>query len=82
MGARWRIGNGCSVYIRMDNRLPTPTTFRVVSPLKELDETVLVRELIDSASKDWNREPVEQVFLPHEAEIICQIPMSKKASYR
>ncbi|KAK9288713.1 hypothetical protein L1049_017176 [Liquidambar formosana] len=38
----------------------------------------VVGELIHVASKDWNRELISRVFLPNEAEVMCQIPLSKR----
>ena len=31
-GTRWRVGNGRRIHIREDKWLPTPTTYKVISP--------------------------------------------------
>lgn len=61
-----------------DRWLPMATMFKVVSPVKDLNADALVSELIDAASKDWNRDLVGIVFLHHEAEVICQLPLRKR----
>ena len=40
----------------------------------------LVHEIIDSATASWNRERVEQIFLPVDRKLILGIPLSTRAS--
>lgn len=74
-GMRWRVGNGEKILVWVDKWLPTPT-FKVISPQNTLHVQAPVSELIDSHSGDWNSRLVQQVFLPHEAEIILGLPLS------
>ncbi|KAK9270863.1 hypothetical protein L1049_026449 [Liquidambar formosana] len=77
-GVRWRIGNGKSVDIWKEKWLPTPTSFKVTSPRQILNEGALVSDLIDAEKKEWRKSLVNSIFLPHEAAIICQIPLSNR----
>lgn len=53
-GMRWRVGNGEKILVWVDKWLPTPTTFKVISPQNTLHVQPRVNELIDSHSSDWN----------------------------
>lgn len=67
----WRVGDGRSVAIWGDRWLPTKITHKIQSPPHILGATAKVCELIDSATNWWNIPPVETVFNPEEARIIC-----------
>ena len=38
-GIRWRVGNGKRIHIWEDRWLPTPTTYKVISPQKDFDNS-------------------------------------------
>lgn len=61
-----------------DKWLPSPITFRVVSPVNVLAEDARVSELIDYKKKEWKKDLVESLFLPHEATSICYLPLSHR----
>ena len=75
-GRVWRIGTGEVVRIKEDRWLPGRANCSVISSLPSLDPDVKVSTLIDQDSVAWKTEAVQQLFLPHEAEIILGIPLS------
>ncbi|XP_059436284.1 uncharacterized protein LOC132169234 [Corylus avellana] len=76
-GLLWRIGDGKSVRIWGDKWLPTPTTFEVQSPCMRLAVDARVESLIDWNLGGWNTTLIYDIFLKEEAEIICNIPISR-----
>ncbi|KAK2447871.1 putative mitochondrial protein [Trifolium repens] len=78
LGSRWRIGNGEQVKIKEDRWLPNQVGFKVWSRCEMLENGALVSTLIDSDTKQWNRELVVQSFYPHEAKQILSIPISQR----
>lgn len=76
MGSRWKIGNGMEVKDWKDGWLPTPTTYKVVSPRRILDEDTTVSELVDPTTGWWNHALVDELFLDFEAETIKKIPLT------
>ena len=58
--------------------MPTPSTYKVISPPSCLPVEARVEELIDSVNGTWKNEQVQQVFLLHEADVICGVALSSK----
>ena len=52
-GTRWRVGNGKLIHIWDDKWLPTPTTYKVISPPKDFGAFPMVSSLIDEDTKMW-----------------------------
>ncbi|KAL0014096.1 hypothetical protein SO802_001165 [Lithocarpus litseifolius] len=77
-GSRWLIGNGRKVHIWRDRWLPSPDSFRVISPQRHNSDVEMVAQLIDSEAGTWKAELLQEVFLPHEADIIQSIPISSQ----
>jgi len=77
-GLKWRIDNGDSVRVWGDKWLPTPSTYKVSSPRLFLHPDTRVGELINKEEACWNSEVVDNLFLPHEAEVIKGIPISTR----
>jgi len=75
-GTRWRVGNGKLIHIWVDNWLPTPTSYKVISPPQPFDDFPMVSALIDEETKRWKVDRVKSLFLPFEAEMILNIPLS------
>ncbi|KAK9283595.1 hypothetical protein L1049_011844 [Liquidambar formosana] len=73
-----RSGMGNQFSIWKNKWLPSPTTFRVVTPLNTLVKDVWVSELIDYEKKEWKKDLVESIFMPHEAIAICHLPLSHR----
>ena len=59
-----------------DKWLPTPSTYKVTSPIMFSQAQTKVSELIDKENASWKTEVVDALFLPHEAEVIKSIPPS------
>lgn len=75
-GRRWQVGNGHGIMIWKDKWLPCPSTYEIVSPVSSLPGNSQVATLIDDVNGAWKTDLVWQVFLPHEADIICGIALS------
>uniref|UniRef100_A0A2N9IE30 Reverse transcriptase zinc-binding domain-containing protein n=1 Tax=Fagus sylvatica TaxID=28930 RepID=A0A2N9IE30_FAGSY len=79
-GQRWSVGNGSQIHIWEVCWIPTPTTFKITSPKPaSLDGTTnFVSDLIDPLSKSWRPELIDNLFFPHEAQVIQSIPISSR----
>lgn len=75
---RWRVGNGKLIHIWEDRWLPTPSTYRVVSPPSSALEFPMVSSLIDTDTKWWRVDLLSVAFLPLEADTIRKIPLCHK----
>ena len=75
-GIRWRVENGKRIHIWEDRWLPTPTTYKVISPQKDFDNFPMVSSLLDEDIKWWKTDLVRSIFLPFEANSILKIPIS------
>ena len=77
-GMIWRIGNGHSVRIREDKWLSVKSNRSVISPLPTVALRAKVSSLTDLDLRGWNSTLVNQIFLPHEASVICGMPLSTR----
>jgi hypothetical protein len=77
-GLRWRVGTGSQIKVWHDAWLPSPSTFKVVSPIRFIDEDATVDSLIDPELMSWDIAKLRLVFLPKDVEIIQQIPLSRR----
>ena len=75
-GTRWRVGNGQRIHILEYKWLPTPTSYKVITPQKDFEDYPMVSSLIDNDTKWWKVEVVKSIFLPFEASTILQIPLN------
>ena len=75
-GSRWITGNGKKVNIWRDRWIPTPNTFKVVSPRCHIQGLDRVEQLIDKELGLWDAALVKSTFLLHDAEVILSIPIS------
>lgn len=69
-----RIGNGGSTKIWEDNWLPREEMMRPYGCITQ-NPPELVSELIDSTSASWDRQKIESVFMPMDAQVILGIPL-------
>ena len=67
-GTRWRVGNGRLIHIWEDKWLPSPTTYKVISPPKPFDDFPMVSALIDENSRRWKVDTLKSLFLPFEVD--------------
>ena len=75
-GTRWRVSNGNRIHIWEDKWLPTPTTYKVISPPKPFDDYPRVSTLIDRDTRRWKGDVVKSLFFPFEARTILNIPLN------
>ena len=75
-GTRWRVGNSRRIHIWEDKWLPTPSSFKVITPQAAFDGYPMVSSLIDFNTKWWKVDLVRSLFLPFEASTILKIPLS------
>ena len=75
-GTRWRVGNGKLIHIWEDKWLPTPTTYKVISPHQPFNDFPMVFALIDEDSKRWKVNTLKALLLLFEVETILNIPLS------
>ena len=59
-----------------DKWLPSPSTFKVVSPRLFMHADTRVSELISHVPVVWKMQVIDTLSLPHEADIIKSIPLS------
>jgi hypothetical protein len=76
-GMHWRIGNGKSVKIWGDRWVPRPTSYKIQSPVSMLAMDAKVEQIIDIELGEWNVSLIRAIFNEEEANLICQLPLSK-----
>ena len=77
-GLRWRVGTRNKIRIWQDRWLPTPPSFKVVTPCSTMSIMATVDNLIDPTTRSWRVSMIDHVFLPHEAGVIKSIPLSNR----
>ena len=75
-GIRWNVGNGEHIRVWGDKWLPSPSTFKVVSPRLFMHADIRVSKLISHEPVGWKMQVIDTLFLPHEVDIIKSIPLS------
>ncbi|KAL0015448.1 hypothetical protein SO802_002517 [Lithocarpus litseifolius] len=75
VGAKWRIGDGCTTWIYKDAWLPSEGAGLVVSSTSFLHKESVISDLIDVDSKWWNSQLIDQLFFPFEAQKFKSIPL-------
>ena len=75
-GAIWRIGDGCSIDVWNHRWLPDPANGKIVSP-RNNSTVSCVKDLLYADTGICDPGQLERFFLPWEAELIRQIPMSE-----
>ena len=56
--------------------MPTPTTYKIISPQKPFDDYPRVLALIDRDTRRWKVEVVRSLFFPFEVRTILNIPLN------
>lgn len=69
-GAKWKIGNGESIGVWMDARLPPREHPRILSLTVECFKEARVIDLIDSELRQWDLNLLHSLFNPNEVEMI------------
>ena len=75
-GIRWRVGNGRRIHIWDDRWLPTPTTYKVISPQANYGDFPVVSSFIDNDTRWWKVDVINATFLPREVSTILKIPLN------
>lgn len=73
-GLMWRVGNGESIKVYIDQWILRPTDFKPISP-KQLHPNTRVSDLM-SSPRVWNHNLIDQSFLPLDADLIKGLPLS------
>ena len=74
----WRVGNGHSVCIREDKRLPNQVCKTVMLPPPSFPLDAKVCNLIDPESAIWKVDQVQQLFTPFIVKLILSIPLNAR----
>lgn len=77
-GLSWRIRDGRAINIWSDRWLPNDTGGKTVSTRPVNCPLSKVNKLMYTIRNDWNRQLVHQFFLPHETNLILQIPICQQ----
>jgi hypothetical protein len=72
-----RVGNGSTVKIWQDKRIPNQPTFRILSLPTLLAPSTTVKELIDPDTKCWNYDRLVRLFSPAKVQNILTIPLCR-----
>ena len=64
------------MHIWEEKWLPTPTTYKSISPPRDFNDFPMVSTLIDQETKSWKADLVRRTFLPFEVDTILGIPLS------
>lgn len=75
-GMRWQVGMGNQVRVWRDKWIPRLSTYKVITPEKPSLKDALVYELINWETKEWDRDKIDQWFLPKDRDEILSIPLS------
>ena len=75
MGMQWRTGDEKGINIYNDNWMPGKGSAKVVSPHVLTLEGAQVAALINSDTRTWNQNMLQQHFLSFEANCIKTIPL-------
>lgn len=75
-GCRWQVGDGKQIKVWKDKWIPSPQTYKVISPKRLPGQILWVSDLIDEDNKEWKKDPVNQCFLPQDTVAILSIPLS------
>ena len=74
-GCRKRVGDGVSISIWDDTWLPQ-FPYRIATPDVGNEQISSVSDLIVHSTSSWNRELIEETFLPKDCAQIFSIPLS------
>ncbi|XP_057423749.1 uncharacterized protein LOC130717521 [Lotus japonicus] len=78
-GCLWRVGTGENINIWSHQWVPGAAGFRLFSGHNYRPGLQRVSQLLLPGRREWNHALIRQVFAPHEASLILQIPVSGNA---
>ena len=79
-GVHWKIGSGNGVKAWLDPWIQMPCSFKPITRNLFLENSLLVADLILEKPRRWNRELLENLFLPRDIELILRVPLCEMAS--
>jgi hypothetical protein len=79
-GGLWNVGNGQNINIWTDCWLPRQQGYKIWTPKGEASQQ-WVKDLMVPETRWWNRQLINNLFLPFEAEQILQIPITNLARH-
>src|ERR1044072_4089655 len=74
-GSFWRIGNGFQIKVWEDNWLPYNINLKSMTERPLNCSVSYLYELIDREHGSWNRNMVNELFLPNDASKIMRMPL-------
>ena len=77
LGLIKRIGTGVDTNIWYDNWLPREYKLRPICARTQ-NPPMLVSELIDGATKTWDRQVLKEHFIEQDIDVITDIPLSSR----
>lgn len=80
LGAKWRVGDGKSIKIWNDFRLPGKENVKVSNSTDEAHGEETFDLLIDRGSRQWKGHLVDSLFTPLDAAAIKNIPLGRQAA--
>ncbi|XP_057426156.1 uncharacterized protein LOC130719554 [Lotus japonicus] len=79
-GCIWRVGSGDSIGIWEDQWVPQAVGFRLYYGQRHSNHVSRVSQLLSPSGKSWNPALIRDIFVPHEAALILQIPLAGASS--
>ncbi|KAL0356912.1 UNVERIFIED_CONTAM: hypothetical protein Scaly_1376900 [Sesamum calycinum] len=71
------VGSGSSIRVWGSPWIPSPTSFRPITPIVVHEPNLLVSELMDDESGEWKVSRLREIFLPIDIEAILSIPLGR-----
>ncbi|KAL0015483.1 hypothetical protein SO802_002552 [Lithocarpus litseifolius] len=78
-GYCWKVGNGSSISVLGDKWIPNHPTNKVLHPIHELVDEMVVSELINPKLHVWRSDMIMSLFHREDVKAICKIPLSRRA---
>ena len=77
-GCYWRVGNGASIWVLKDCWLPNQPIKKILFQPKEEIWEWKVSNLIAWPNHQWDKERINAMFHPFDADAILQVPLSRR----
>lgn len=75
-GHCWRVGNGSSIRVQRDRRIPNHPTNKIFHLVNEEINDWVVSNFINPELHVWRSDAVMSIFQREDAEAVCRIPLS------
>ncbi|GAU48572.1 hypothetical protein TSUD_137570 [Trifolium subterraneum] len=74
-GCYWTVGKGDHINIWEDNWIHQKGNSNTWSKKPTDTEYIMVKDIMNSETQEWNDQVINEIFLPQEAQKIYQLPM-------